>query len=81
MQEFGAQNTHNNLKESICISINDDIKIALFTVQRIVLRYRCYRVHNISLAFRYEYMRKNPARAPTTIPPVVAQNAHCSKTN
>jgi len=37
------------------------------------------KVHNIFLAFRYEYTRKNPATAPTTIPPVVAQNAHCSK--
>lgn len=59
----------------------NDIKIALFTVLKIIETYRHYRVHNIFLAFRYEYMRKNPAIAPTTIPPVVAQNAHCSKTN
>lgn len=71
-------------QESTCISITgcaSDIKIALFTVLKIILTYICYRVHNIFLAFRYEDTRKNPATAPITIPPVVAQNAHCKKTN
>ena len=81
MQLFGAPKPYQELT---CISITrwtNDIKIALFTVLQIIQTYKCYRVHNIFLAFRYEYMRKNPATAPTTIPPVVAQKTHCSKTN
>jgi hypothetical protein len=57
------------------------VLMTLFTAPKNILTYRCYRVHNIFLALRYEYTTKNPATAPTTIPPVVTQNAHCSKTN
>lgn len=67
--------------ESVRASINsfqNEIKTELFTFLGVPNATECY---NIFLVFRYEYMMKNPATAPTTIPPVVAQNAHCSKIN
>jgi hypothetical protein len=67
---------HHNNRENLYVPPNQ-IKTAIFTVSRCTYAWCMF--YNIFLAFRYRYMRKNPATAPTAIPPVVAQNAHCSK--